>query len=338
MTQMDAQTVAEEWGPAVRNLPLRLRSVLRAGEPMCRHTSLRVGGPADWFAEVDDSNILAELVQTAQSARLPYFLLGEGTNICVSDRGVRGLVIHNRCHSLDLGRRCTVETGHNLMRLFLLAMRAELSGLEYAVGIPGSVGGALASNAGAYQAQICDLVEEVEVVDEGLRQWRPAAWMEFRYRDSRLRRSAAERPVVLSARMRLLPSTHKAIREKARKLQTQRILSQPWESSAGSFFKNSVNHALAQTVPNIRPEARAADKVPTAALSEACGMKGFRFGGAAISARHANFIVNCGGATAGDVRTVADTLKRRVLEQFGLALEEEVMYVGDWSGWPESDG
>jgi UDP-N-acetylmuramate dehydrogenase len=318
------------WEDALALLSPGVRAAVRRAEPLRRHTTLRVGGPADYFLDATDTAMLAEVAALAQREDLPHFLLGEGSNVCVSDAGVRGFVLRNGCQRAEIGPVTVVDTGHNFMRLFVQTMRAGLSGLEFAVGIPGTVGGALVSNAGAYRANICDLVERIEVVESGERRWVGPEWMEFSYRDSRLRRPGGAPAALVAVTLRLTPAPKPQIRLKARDLQMQRILKQPWEPSAGSFFKNVYDRALADSLPNLPTPMREAGVVPAAYLSEACGMKGFTVGGAGISPKHANFLVNRGGATAADIRAVAETVKARVVERFGVLLEEEVLYVGDW--------
>jgi UDP-N-acetylmuramate dehydrogenase len=318
------------WEQALAQLRPETRAQVRRDEPMARHTSLRVGGPADYFINATDTDTLAEVAALAQRLRLPHFLLGEGSNICVADAGVRGLVLRNACHYAHIGPETSVDTGHNFMALFVKTMQAGLSGLEFAVGIPGTVGGALVSNAGAYRGNIGDLVQEIEVVYEGERRWVTPDWIQFSYRDSRLRREGGDAAALIAVTLRLTPAPKRQIRLKARDLQLQRLLKQPWEPSAGSFFKNVYDHALAASLPNLPAAMKQAGVTPAAYLSEACGCKGFSVGGAAVSPKHANFIVNRGGATAGEIRKVAETIRKRVLERFGVALEAEVLYVGEW--------
>lgn len=318
------------WGPAIDGLSSAARAALRRNEPLALHTGLRVGGPADYFLLAASADVFAEAVAAAQRCGMPHFILGEGTNVCVADAGVRGLVIKCACRAAEIGEMTRVDAGHNFMRLFVRCMRAGISGLEFAVGIPGTVGGALVSNAGAYRANICDLMEAVEVVEEGVRKWVEPDWMEFSYRDSRLRRDGGRPAALVAAKLRMRRAPKTEIRLKARDIQMQRILKQPWEPSAGSFFKNVYDSALAEALDRLPAAMKAAGVVPAAYLSEACGLKGFAVGGAAISPQHANFIVNRGGATAADIRQVAATVKLRVFERFGMLLEEEVMYVGDW--------
>jgi UDP-N-acetylmuramate dehydrogenase len=155
--------------------------------------------------------------------------------------------------------------------------------------------------------------------------------MEFAYRDSRLRRADAKPAALLNVSLILTPASKTRIRLRAKDFQLQRIRKQPWEASAGSFFKNVTDRELAERLPNLPGPMRQAGVVPAAYLSEACGCKGLTIGGASISPRHANFIVNRGAASAADIRALAETLKARVRETFGVNLEEEVLYVGAWS-------
>lgn len=323
-------TTITSWEGAIKTLPPSLQNRIQRNEPLHSYTTLRVGGEADFFLNAVHRDEMALVAALAQRRALPFFLLGEGSNICVSDRGVRGFVLRNQCKDAEIGETTRADSGHNLMRLFVKTLQAELSGLEFAVGIPGTIGGALVSNAGAYRANICDLLDSVEVVEAGERKEVGADWMEFSYRDSRLRRNGGKPAVVLGAVLKLAPAPKTAIRLKAKDFQYQRILKQPWEPSAGSFFKNVYDKALAESLSNLPAPMKSAGVVPTAHLSEACGLKGFQIGGAAISPRHANFIVNRGGASAADIRAVAEEMKRRVFERFGARIEEEALYVGEW--------
>ncbi|GDX39769.1 UDP-N-acetylenolpyruvoylglucosamine reductase [Armatimonadota bacterium] len=318
------------WGEAIHTLPAPLQNRIQRNQPLHPYTTLRVGGEADFFLNATHRDEIALVASLAQRYSLPFFLLGEGSNVCVSDRGVRGFVLRNRCQEAEVGETTRVDAGHNFMRLFVKTLQAGLSGLEFAVGIPGTVGGALVSNAGAYRANICDLVRSVEVVEAGERKVVSPEWMEFSYRDSCLRRNGGKPAVVLATTLQLTPAAKTAIRLKAKDFQYQRILKQPWEPSAGSFFKNVNDKALADSLPTLPAPMKSAGVVPTAHLSEACGLKGFQVGGAAVSPRHANFIVNRGGAGAADIRAVAEEMKMRVFERFGVRIEEEALYVGEW--------
>lgn len=312
-------------------LPDRIRGEMRKQEPLWQYTTLRVGGPADQYYRAADVDDLAEVVQTAQRLNFPYFLLGGGSNVCVSDRGVRGLVAHNLCRRCEIGEITRVDAGYNFMQLFRDAAQASLSGLEFAVGIPGSVGGAMVSNAGAYRQNICDLVASIDVVEGGERKTVGPEWMEFSYRDSRLRRPGRDSAVILAVTLRLTTKPRRDILARARDNQRQRIFKQPWYASAGSFFKNIVDRELAASLPDLPQPLKDAGVVPTGFLSAACGCKGLTIGGAQISRRHGNFVINRGGATATDIWHLTREVKRRIFERFGVRLEEEALFVGEWS-------
>lgn len=305
------------------------------GVPIAPRTTLRAGGRAELFYEAGDAAELAAAAAYAQKNGIPLTVLGGGSNMLPSDDGVPGLVLANRGAEIvvEPGGLVTAETGALFQRLFLSTAQASLTGFEYAVGIPGSVGGALVSNAGAYRSCISEFLTELEVVEDGAVSWVPPATMGFAYRDSRLRRGDAGRCVVTRVRFQLEPRSQKAIFDEARDYQRQRISKQPPPASAGSFFKNAVGHRLAERVPGLPDKLREAGVVPAGFLIEACGLKGTRIGGAALAERHANFIVNVGRASATEIRTLAELAKRRVAEQFGVELEEEVLYLGDWSRW-----
>ncbi len=325
-----------DWESVIRGLPAHIRSAVLCNEPMSGYTSLRVGGAADYLYVASDTESLAIFLVEAQQSGLEHHLLGEGSNVCVSDAGVRGLVICNRCSGLEAGVRTTVDAGHNFMRLSVVLVQAGLSGLEWAVGIPGTVGGALVSNAGAYGGNIVDIVDSIDVVENGERKTVPPEWMEFSYRDSRLRRDATRPAAIISAVLRLTTEGKPLIRQRAKDIQRQRMLKQPWEPSAGSFFKNIHNKELALSIPGLPDLMKERGVVTSAFLIDQSGCKGLRVGGAGVSLKHANFVVNFGNATASEIRAVVDIVRAKVFGAFGIQLEEEVLYVGDWNGAPVS--
>jgi UDP-N-acetylmuramate dehydrogenase len=306
-------------------------SHLRLNEPLKNYTTLRVGGPADLFYRATDLEEFARVVITAHQLRVPTFILGLGSNLLVSDKGIRGLVVYNCCRRIEVGEITFSESGAPFQLLFLKTAQAGLSGLEFAVGIPGTVGGALVSNAGAFRENIGDLVETIDVVVEGERQQVSREWMQFSYRDSILRRPNPPRAAILAVTLRLRPGDRRQIFAKARELQRWRIERQPPNPSAGSFFKNVYDAELAQKLYSLPPALKEAGVVPAGYLIAEAGLKGTRIGGAMVSVKHANFLINAGGATATDIRRLADLVKQVVFEKFGVLLEEEVLTVGDWS-------
>jgi UDP-N-acetylmuramate dehydrogenase len=316
-----------------------LRSVLgdalRRDEPMSRHTTLRVGGPARWFWPAGDVEELSRVLAVCTEHDIPYLFIGHGSNLLMSDRGYDGLVIQNRCKGTRIGDPTYAESGVSFGSLFHQTARAGYGGLEWAIGIPGTVGGALVSNAGAYRGNIGPLVRSVRVFVEGSDQTVGPEWMEFSYRDSRLRRSGIGRTVILSCLLELEPGDPDAILARAKEYQAQRRAKQPYAPSAGSFFKNVNDKALADSLETLPAGMKAAGVVPAGYLIELCGLKGHQIGGAQASEKHANFLINAGDATASDLRALAGYVKQTVFEKFGVTLEEEVLYVGDWG---EADG
>lgn len=298
---------------------------------MAPHTTLRVGGPARWFWPVSDVEALAHALPALWQAGVPYLLIGHGSNLLMSDVGFPGLVIQNRCKAARIGPLTHAECGVSFGSLFLQTARAGLSGLEWAIGIPGTVGGALVSNAGAYRGNIGPLVRSVRVFHEGSVGRHGPEWMHFSYRDSRLRRETPPRTVVLDVDLALEPGGEpNAIVARAKQFQAERRAKQPLEPSAGSFFKNVNDRALAASLPDLPAPLKEAGVVPAGFLNMTAGCAGWRENGAAIAEKHANFLVNLGGATATDFRRLAERVKARVRERFGVTLEEEVLYVGDW--------
>lgn len=319
-----------------RVLQEALGDALRRYEPMARHTTLKVGGPARWFWAASDVETLARVLKVCTRHRISYLFIGHGSNLLMSDRGYDGLVIQNRCKGCAVGEETYAESGVSFGSLFLQTARAGFAGLEWAIGIPGTVGGALVSNAGAYRGNIGPLVQSVRVFAEGQDQTVGPEWMEFSYRDSRLRRAGIGNTVILSCILHLSErGDPEAILAHGKEYQAQRRAKQPYAPSAGSFFKNVNDRALADSLPNLPGGMKAAGVVPAGFLSEACGLKGLRVGGAQVSEKHANFLINAGGATASDLRTLAGRVSTAVRERFGVTLEEEVLYVGDWTDWSE---
>ena len=312
-----------------------LGEALKTDEPMARHTTLKVGGPARWFWAASDVEGLARVLKVCAENDIPYLFVGHGSNMLMSDVGYDGLVIQNRCKGTQIGEETYAESGVSFGSLFLQTAQAGRAGLEWAIGIPGTVGGALVSNAGAYRGNIGPLVQSVRVFAEGRDETVGPEWMEFSYRDSRLRRAGIGRTVILSCCLHLPDrDAPQSILSRAKEYQAQRRAKQPYAPSAGSFFKNVNDRALAESLPALTPGMRAAGVVPAGFLIETCGLKGMREGGAQVSEPHANFLINAGGATASDLRTLAHRVRESVQAKFGVVLEEEVLYVGDWRGWP----
>lgn len=311
-------------------MPEILRSV-----PLRNYTTLRAGGPAERFAIAREADDLAELAVENQRAGERATILGWGSNVLPSDAGVAGLTIFNATRRIRIARTGEViaDTGCGFQELFLKTAQHGLHGLEFAVGIPGTLGGALVSNAGAYRSNVSEFLTGIEIVHEGRREWVSPDWMRFSYRDSLLRGPDAPAAALLRVSLKLPTGDPKRIYDEAREYQRQRIGKQPPSPSAGSFFKNVVDSALAEALPLLPLALKRAGVVPAGYLIEAAGLKGHRLGGAMIGRRHANFMLNVGNATATEIRQLAQLAVRRVREEFGVTLEEEVLYLGDWSAF-----
>ncbi len=301
---------------------------LLADEPLRHHTTFRIGGPADWFVAARTPDTLVATLAAGHALGLPVFLLGGGSNLLVSDEGFRGLVVKNACEAVQFdGTAVQVEAGADYLEFIRQCQARGLAGLAYAAGIPGSVGGAIYGNAGCYGQDIGSRVIECTVATpDGARvETLPASWFEFSYRDSRLKR---EPRAVLSCLLRLETGDPVAIqREIDEKLEIRRVKHPKWreEPTAGSYFKNL---PPGFQVPGL-PHSPGTHRVPAGALLDACGARGLRVGDAMVFPKHANILVNAGRATARDMLVLAETLKARVRERFGVELEEEVMFLGE---------
>lgn len=286
---------------------------ITAEEPMSRHTSFRIGGPARRMAFPKRAEQVVLLVDFARQCGARPLVIGNGTNLLCPDEGLDRLVIDLSAGltKLEKGQEpntIAASCGVSLARLASFACDLGLTGLEFAHGIPGTLGGALAMNAGAYGGEMCQVVRGVHVLfpDEGIRLL-TGEEMNFRYRGSLL----TDRPdaVALDAVVRLTPGDKEAIRAQMRELMGRRKASQPLEyPSAGSTFKRPVGY-FAGT------------------LIDQCGLKGLTVGGAQVSEKHAGFVINRGGATCADVLALMEQVRRRVLEATGVTLEPEVRIV-----------
>lgn len=285
---------------------------VRRDEPLARHTSYRIGGPADWFAQPETVAELGALLRAAAEAGVGVTLVGGGSNMLVGDGGVRGLVVKlGRGFRRATWRADGVRAGAavQLGRLARDSAARGLAGLEHAEGIPGTVGGALFMNAGAYGGDIAAVVSAVEGVGaDGVPRELAATDIPFRYRRAGLPAGF----VVTAVDFALRPDDVAAVRARMDAARTRRVASQPHgEPNSGSVFKNPAGDHAGR-------------------LIEAAGLKGCRVGGARISERHANFIVNGGGAHAADVQTLMAIAQRAVWERSGVWLEPEVRLVGRW--------
>lgn len=305
---------------------------LKENEPLAKHTSYRLGGPAKYFVEAKTADEIAAAVTAAEAEKLPWFLLGAGSNILVSDEGFNGLVIlaANRDFRFE-GERLVAGAGAVMSLVVRKAAEAGYCGFEWAAALPGTVGGAVRGNAGCYGGQMSDLVEMVEVLREGKRLALKNADCEFGYRDSIFKHN---RDVILTVTLKVALSNREECLTRLETTVAKRCASQPHDCcSAGCFFKNfefrdaaDVEKLACQV--KVPDEFLKAKKIPAGWLIEQAGLKGEKIGGAQVSEQHANFIVNTGGATASDVLQLVSLIKMRLRDDYGVQLEEEVQLVG----------
>jgi UDP-N-acetylmuramate dehydrogenase len=283
-----------------------------AARPLADLTSFRIGGPADYFVEVESEEELSDAIRTASASCTPVFCLGAGTNLLVSDRGVRGMVVHlgESFRRIEIaGTSIVAGAAAQFGALVAAAVQCGLAGLEFGEGIPGSVGGGLVMNAGAFGGEIARVVRLVHgAAGGGELRALTRDEVRFTYRRTELPRGF----IITRVDFELERGDLQALRARVAELHGKRAARQPkTEPNAGSIFKN--------------PPGNFAGR-----LLEGAGLKGVRMGGAAFSDRHANFIVNLGGARAEEVRALMEMARRRVGETSGVWLEPEVKLVGDW--------
>ncbi|MEO8437378.1 MAG: UDP-N-acetylmuramate dehydrogenase [Chloroflexota bacterium] len=302
-------------------------------EPLARFTTMRVGGPADLFATAHNAHELRALVRFARTRGLRHFILGRGSDLVIADTGIRGLVIQVRAEgSRTDGETYTAEAGVQMARAATETQRAGLTGLEFGLAIPGTVGGAVWANAGAHDTEVAAVLDSARVLAaDGTERIVPAAELGFAYRDSRFKAAApgeggvrdgelagadeAPRDVVIDGTFRLTATDPEVIKARLDEIRHWRQSHQPLGlPSAGSVFRN--------------PPGDSAGR-----LIEAAGLKGRRIGGAVVSEKHANFIVNDQKGTASDVRRLAEAVRAEIRQRDGLDLRFEIEFVGDWTGW-----
>jgi UDP-N-acetylmuramate dehydrogenase len=284
-------------------------------EPLDRFTTMRVGGPADLFAEVRNLFELRGIIRFARTRDIPLFLIGRGSDLVISDRGIGGLVVLVRAAGQRVeGDRCIAEAGVQMAKLATETRKAELSGLEFGLAIPGTVGGAVWANAGAHGADVRGVLLQALVAGaDGEERALGPDELGMGYRETALKHASPGRPdVVLEATFALRPADSDTISGRLAEIRRWRQEHQPvGQKSAGSVFRN--------------PDGDSAGRI-----IEELGLKGRRVGGAIVSPRHANFIVNEGGATAADVRDLGELVREKVRRERGIELTYEVEFVGDW--------
>lgn len=281
------------------------------GEPLAKHTSLHIGGPAQFYVRVTSERDLVGAVAVAREHELPVFVLGGGTNLLVADEGIRGVVLHNDWAETSVeGTTVTAASGTPMASVAAVAARNGIMGMEWMATVPGTVGGAVHGNAGAYGVETKDVLIDAELMDLDGRTWTATnADLAFAYRRSALQGMPT---IVLRARFRGTPGDRAAAVRRIKEIANDRMTKQPLaQPNTGSIFRN--------------PPGDHAGR-----LIEAAGLKGATEGGAMVSTKHANFIVNIGDASAWDVRHLIERCQREVKEKFGVDLRTEVELVGEW--------
>ncbi|MGI8257010.1 UDP-N-acetylmuramate dehydrogenase [Blautia difficilis] len=282
-------------------------------EPMKRHTTFRIGGPADFFLLPSTVDEVRGILEICREEELPYFILGNGSNLLVSDKGYRGVIIQlyrNFSNISVEGNEICASSGALLSQIAATARNASLTGFEFAGGIPGTLGGAVFMNAGAYGGELKDVLKEAVVMTEqGEILTLPVEKLDMGYRTSRIKKAGY---LVLEARLVLEQGDMDKIRDITKDLTEKRVSKQPLEyPSAGSTFK--------------RPEGYFAGK-----LIMDAGLRGYQVGDAQVSEKHCGFVINKGNATAADVLTLIENVREKVQEQFGVTLEPEVKFLGEF--------
>lgn len=282
-------------------------------EPMASHTTFRVGGPADCLIEIENATQLEKIQKYLELVECPFVVIGNGSNLLVSDKGYRGVILQigKKMNQITVaGNMIKAQAGALMSQVAAAALQHGLTGLEFASGIPGTVGGGVVMNAGAYGGELAQVVTRVSVMNRtGEILTLDNDTMEFGYRKSTIRQKPF---VVTEVTFQLEPGDPEAIRARMDDLTVQRREKQPLEfPSAGSTFK--------------RPEGHFAG-----ALIMDAGLRGFRIGGAMVSEKHCGFVINAGDATAADIVAVISEIKRQVKERFHVDLEPEVVFLGEF--------
>ena len=297
---------------ASNEFPRTLR--VREREPMARHTSFGVGGPADFWVEVRHLDALRTALATAKRLRIPYTVMGHGTNALVADAGIEGVVIYNRCTGFDPNiavGQVRVESGHSMAKLAGRCAKLGLSGLSFGIGVPGTVGGAIFGNAGAFGSNVGKVVQSALI-------WRSdnecevsAPYFNFQYRHSRMQDDRVP-SVILAATFRVESANAPILRRELLALARRRRASQPQSKNAGSFFMNPDDDYAGRII-------------------ESAGLKGRKVGRAYVSPVHANFLSTEPGGTASDILQLAIEVRQQVAVTTGIRLQPEVRLVGRWN-------
>lgn len=296
-------------------LRLKLGDSVKENVPLAPYTSARIGGPADIFISADTVPGLVRVVKLLWKHDVPFNILGGGSNVLVSDKGVRGVVILNRAKGVKFHAgdqpSVTAESGVVFSNLANRCASKGLAGIEWAATVPGTLGGAVYGNAGAFGGDMAGNLIAAELLTENGRETYSVEQMKYAYRSSALKRGEVK-GIVLSAELRLINSTKDEVTVKIQQFSAHRKATQPPGASMGSMFKN--------------PEGDYAGR-----LIDVSGLKGVRIGSAEVSPMHGNFFINHGKARAADIRALIEKVQKTVKERQGVDLELEIEFVGDWS-------
>lgn len=286
------------------------KSNIKVNEPMSKHTSFKVGGNADYFVKAQTVEQVVNVKKYAEENNIPLYVIGNGSNILVTDRGIRGIVLKIDLQKIEINEEeVTVGAGVKVMALAQKLLSEELTGFEELSGIPGTIGGAIRMNAGAYGKEIKDICIQTTYLDEN----NNIKILKNNEQDFSYRHSIFEdkKYIILETKLKLEKGKKEEIKGKMEELSAERKEKQPWEyPSAGSTFKRK-------------------EGVITAKLIDECGLKGHSIGGAEVSEKHAGFVINKGNATAKDILDLIEYIKKNVYEKFNIEIEEEIEIIGE---------
>lgn len=304
----------------------RYKDKIKENEIMSKHTSMGVGGVAEFFLEAESIEDLIESISFCKSVKVPYKVIGNGTNLIFSDIGYLGVVIHNKTSNITINQstgEVIVESGVQLAKLITNLAASGLGGIEQLYGIPSTVGGAVVNNAGAHGSSISEYLKSASVMleSEKIASYK-ADWFAFKYRGSRMK-DKRNKAVLLAAKFQFPHKKREVVLKKMQEHYAWRKANQPLGvKTSGSVFKNP------DSTDFIGEDIR---ERSSGYLLEKSGAKKMKYGGAQVSSYHANWIVNTGGATANDVRTLAQKMRELVQDKFSITLEDEIEYLGEWA-------
>lgn len=309
-----------------------MKQNIKENYPLKELTTFKIGGPARYFAIANNKNDLIEYLIFAKKNQLKIFIIGGGSNLLIADQGFDGLVIKINFNFIEInGEEIKVSADYLLNQLVGLSVSHGLTGLEFATGIPGTIGGAAVGNAGAYGSEIAEVVDKVEIIDHnGNNKILNKADLNYSYRESKLKHNGF---ILTYVYLKLIKGDKQKSIEQMNKLALDRWKKHPHLPSAGSSFKNiPLTDEIIKKITNqglkLPEKFRQYKKIPAAWLIECLDLKGKQIGGAQISTQHANHLVNVGNAKADDVIQLIGLVKTKVRDEFGIQLEEEVRYVG----------